>query len=357
MTKKLRLRAKANDISKSSTTSSQTKFVKQSVEDKKSQKKKKESKAIIIPAIEGNPYAEEVADLKKQTKYWENLVLQDEDEEVNKERNRVWDDIEEKSQQLCNKYAWAIPDDRSLSIISHFSPLVEIGAGQGYWSRLLQERGVDVLPYDKYVDDMTSLWSQVKTGDPSTLSKPSLKDRNLFLCYPDEQESMAATCLEHFQGEYIVHVGEMIFTGTLLAPPVAPFGRTSSADFQVSLAESFHCVLMARLSLTYPISSDCISVWKRTKYVKSRESSRPANPSTSEKVEKKSKSDVPPPAPTSSDISSAVEFMSVADLAKLREAALDLQYQEDEEGFWANIPPEEVLPVDRAAPQFSHLLK
>ena len=154
---------------------------------------------------------------------------------------------------------------------------------------------------------------------------------------------MAATCLEHFQGEYIVHVGEMIFTGTLLAPPVAPFGRTSSADFQVSLAESFHCVLMARLSLTYPISSDCISVWKRTKYVKSRESSRPANPSTSEKVEKKSKSDVPPPAPTSSDISSAVEFMSVADLAKLREAALDLQYQEDEEGFWA--PLSAFLPV------------
>ena len=49
--------------------------------------------------------------------------------------------------------------------------------------------------------------------------------------------------------------------------PVRPFGRTSSAEFQVSLMESFHCILIANLSLNYPHSKDSISVWKRTSFI------------------------------------------------------------------------------------------
>jgi len=31
---------------------------------------------------------------------------------------------------LCLKYSWAVPDQRALSILAKFSPLVEIGAGK-----------------------------------------------------------------------------------------------------------------------------------------------------------------------------------------------------------------------------------
>jgi hypothetical protein len=36
---------------------------------------------------------------------------------------------------------------------------------------------------------------------------------------------------------------------------------------QVKLAQQFHCVLTAQLLHTYPNSSDCVSVWKRTNFI------------------------------------------------------------------------------------------
>ncbi|TMW68391.1 hypothetical protein Poli38472_005859 [Pythium oligandrum] len=54
---------------------------------------------------------------------------------------------------VAMKYAWAIPDERALRIIKHFGPIVEMGAGTGYWGRLLQLRGVDIICYDLHVAD------------------------------------------------------------------------------------------------------------------------------------------------------------------------------------------------------------
>ena len=54
---------------------------------------------------------------------------------------------------------------------------------------------------------------QVVQGDAKFLKKKICKDRNLFLCYPDEGESVGMQCLENFRGEYIIHVGELMVTG------------------------------------------------------------------------------------------------------------------------------------------------
>jgi hypothetical protein len=183
---------------------------------------------------------------------------------------------------------------------------------------------------------------------------------------------MAAQCLEHYSGEIVLHVGEMVFTGTAMGAPVAPFGRTSSADFQVSLAENFHCLLMAKLSETYPLSKDCVSVWKRTKLVSGRDhqslvtdetNQAPANNKKNVKGDeeggnkkKKAKKSEDKKAPSSSSDSGGVEFISLSDLNALREAALDMQYNEENESKWASIPEDEQLPIDRAAPCLQHLL-
>lgn len=312
-------------------------------------------------------YHDEVASLKASVPLWDDLLQ----ENIEGGRGQVWDDIQSRSQRLTEKFAWAIPDSRALKILSHFSPLVEIGAGKGYWARLLQDRGVDILPYDKLTYNSDHQWTKVKNGGPEVLVKSSIAERNLLLCYPDEQESIASICLENFQGEYIIHVGEMIWTGTVMGVPVAPFGRTSSADFQVSLAESFHCILQAKLSLTYPINKDCISVWKRTRFVRGRDHQTVANTEETSDVplitfgtkkgegkedkknKKKSKKEE---ANASSPEGDGVEFINMNDLAALREAALDQQYAEDRDSTWACIPVEEMLPVDRAASCIQHLL-
>ena len=250
--------------------------------------------------------------------------------------------------------------------MNQYELLLIIKLGKGYWARLLQEKGIDIVVYDKYVPLLSKCWTKVEKGGPESLFMESNKHRNLFLCYPDEQESQAIVCLENFKGEYIIHVGELMTTGTLGGGGQAPYGRTSSSEFQVTLCQSFHCLLVCNLEISLPFGKDCISVWKRTQYVQSRDFERNIN--------EKSKND------------ESVEFMSAEDIAillnqtptkiitkkekkskttvkksnetieEMREYALDVQYLENDDKKWANIPFDEILPIDRACSSLKFLL-
>ena len=104
------------------------------------------------------------------------------------------------------------------------------------------------------------------------------RKRTLFLCYPDEAltatetetkdghretepHSMANECLEHYRGDTVVHVGELF--GETVTMDAAPWGRSSSPQFQEQLARDYHCVLKAKLP-NWLHARDTISVWKRT---------------------------------------------------------------------------------------------
>lgn len=143
--------------------------------------------------------------------------------------------------------------------MKQFGPIIEIGAGNGYWARMLQMRDVDIIAFDLHA---TSVWFPVQEGTPEILSEH--KDRTLFLCYPDDfeesEDSMALSCLQAYTGTYIIHVGEML--GQTLCLP-DPWGRTSAPDFQVHLATVFHKILQVPLPAWHS-SLDTLTVWKRT---------------------------------------------------------------------------------------------
>ena len=89
------------------------------------------------------------------------------------ERGDLFEIEDEEAQEI---YAWAIPDERALRICEAFSPIVEIGAGAGYWARLLRDRGVDVAAYDKSVGDEARAagvearpWTEVRRGGAEAL--------------------------------------------------------------------------------------------------------------------------------------------------------------------------------------------
>jgi hypothetical protein len=50
--------------------------------------------------------------------------------------------------RLVAKYAWAIPNEEALETIAKYGPIVEIGAGNGYWAFLLRSMGVEVKAFD-----------------------------------------------------------------------------------------------------------------------------------------------------------------------------------------------------------------
>lgn len=254
-----------------------------------------------------NPYLAKIRKLKATIPEWDDEFFTS-DEET---RGSNWVRLEVVGQRLLERYAWAIPDARALKILQHYTPLIEIGAGRGYWSRLLSDMDVDIVAFDRTVYDRR--WFDVQRGGPEVLSRSVADGRSLFLCYPDESNNLGLKCLRRYRGEVIVHVGELVTTGTLSGYPQAPFGRTTSSEFTVELLESFHCVLSASIP-RFPFSKDCITVWKRTRFVEGRRDEQRH----------------PPPPP--------------------RNAGLD-------GNWWVSIPADEQLPEERAAPCVQHLLQ
>lgn len=50
--------------------------------------------------------------------------------------------------RLVARYSWAIPNAAALRALAAAAPLIEIGAGNGYWAYLLRQLGVDILAFD-----------------------------------------------------------------------------------------------------------------------------------------------------------------------------------------------------------------
>ena len=240
-----------------------------------------------------------------------------------------WVRIRVLGKPLLEKYSWAIPDRRSLKILSSFSPLIEIGAGKGYWASLLRDKDVDIVAFDNDKDNKDT-FTTVALGNEKILKNKSYKNRNLFLCYPDENYELAIKCLENFDGEHIIHVGELIYGEKTKSSSQSPWGRSSSSIFQVLLMEEFHCILMADLTLRFPFTSDTISVWKRTSWIEGLADSDAEN-----------------------DVNDDDHDDDDDDNDDNNE---DDNIDENDDHLWAAIEKDEVLPVDRAIQSLSYLL-
>lgn len=94
--------------------------------------KDKKRKRVFDDVVSENDYFNEIWQLKQTIPDWNNLFDSSIDEQS---RLQQWIRLRVLGQPLVEKFAWAIPDNRSLRIIAEFSPIVEIGAGKGYWAR------------------------------------------------------------------------------------------------------------------------------------------------------------------------------------------------------------------------------
>jgi|SaaInl74LU_5_DNA_1037368.scaffolds.fasta_scaffold10450_2 hypothetical protein len=265
------------------------------------------------------------------------------------QRAEIWEDQADLGEKLVDSCAWATPDPRLLPVFKHFGPIVEVGCGaNAYWAKWMHNEGsVDVVAFDVSLNEGGKISGSKKTkksdtsnktqnkkkkglvireGGPEMLSEdPDINDRTLFLCYPDEDImpsqadeseeedsrplSMAAACLEHYTGDTIIHVGEL-FCDTLSVDQ-APWGRSSANEFQERLGCEYHCILKMKLENNWLHVRDTLSVWKRSE-------------------------------------SCCMVFQGSDE---------DEEDEGEEEVEYKYIPPEEMLPVDAAAPCVAHLLK
>ncbi|CAM9433845.1 unnamed protein product [Hapterophycus canaliculatus] len=285
-------------------------------------KKRKTATGAAAPPLESrstdtSPARVELLDkFKKLRKSWPKEMARLLDPSLPDERrSELWEMMCLGGDELRQRFSWAIPDERALRIMKHFGPIVEVGSGQGYWAMLLRARGVDINAYDKAAgkpdadtvesksaeakatkgekgsklkgtdvgegrrsksgafdeaegegEERPSFWIEVKEGGPEVLEEPCNEGRSLFLCYPDdfegETESLGLRCLHSFEGDVVLHVGELFGDSVSMTPGQSPWGRTTSQDCQEELASKFHCILKVPLP-SWPHSRDTLTVWKR----------------------------------------------------------------------------------------------
>lgn len=175
---------------------------------------------------------------------------------------RVW---------ACHVYSYSVPNEAALSTLARFAPLVEIGAGTGYWAALLKNRGVDIRAYDcdpplptDAGDDVVMgsvggseganeyhgccrAWTTVERGGPKVMARHP--DAALLLCYPPPGSPMALDALRAFRGHTVCLIGEW-------------HGDTGTVDFERALARDF-ALLEAVPLPNWGDSAARLTVWRR----------------------------------------------------------------------------------------------
>lgn len=141
---------------------------------------------------------------------------------------------------LVTRFAFAVPVEEALDVIRLAAPdgLVEIGAGTGYWARLLSERGVVVSAFDPApAGSSENQWfaNSVAWFDVQRMDHTVVDDfgrSTLLLVWPTLDEEWAADAIGRFAaagGQTVVHVGE------------PSGGRTGDDAFHALLGETDRC--------------------------------------------------------------------------------------------------------------------
>lgn len=209
----------------------------------------------------------------------------------------------------CHLMAYAVPSDAALAAIVGLQlPVVECGAGTGYWAKLLRARGVVVAAYDiapsktaaelaiararasahgletagcesvlvgnEYhaeIPAFTTVWQGGAEAACNALAQPDGQAASgaatatsasgfdpsraaLFLCFPPPVSRMASDCLRAYRGSVFLYVGEWQ-------------GETGTPKFEKSLCKDW--LLCRRLPLpNWGSTSYTLTIWLRKSSVR-----------------------------------------------------------------------------------------
>lgn len=110
-------------------------------------------------------------------------------------------------EQTVKSYSYAVPDEGAIDLLARYGPFVEIGAGSGYWAKLLRDVHVDIVAYD--IASHEQPWTEVLYGNE--LMALLHADRTLFLCWPPLEDNMALRAVKIHAlggGNRLAYIGE-----------------------------------------------------------------------------------------------------------------------------------------------------
>jgi hypothetical protein len=168
-------------------------------------------------------------------------------------------ELEERRRELASLFSWGVPNERALEVLAAHAPLVECGAGMGYWSALLRARAVDVAAYDAappgaetnaYHALPRGPWTAIEREDSMHAARRH-GDRTLVLCWPPFDDDRASyAVLRAYRGDTLVYIGER------------GEGATGSVRFHRELALNWSLEEEVRLP-NWPRLRDTLVVYRR----------------------------------------------------------------------------------------------
>jgi len=168
-------------------------------------------------------------------------------------------ELEERRRELASLFSWGVPNERALEVLAAHAPLVECGAGMGYWSALLRARAVDVAAYDAappgaetnaYHAFPRGPWTAIEREDSMHAARRH-GDRTLVLCWPPFDDDRASyAVLRAYRGDTLVYIGER------------GEGATGSVRFHRELALNWSVEEEVRLP-NWPRLRDTLAVYRR----------------------------------------------------------------------------------------------
>lgn len=121
-------------------------------------------------------------------------------------------DLDGRRRELASRFSWAIPTEAALGLIGDHGPLLEVGAGTGYWAALMHDRGIDVRPTDAEPAGSTyhrdgQVWTEV-TRSTAVNAVHEWPDRTLLLCWPPPDDDTAGyAAVRAYTGDTVVYIG------------------------------------------------------------------------------------------------------------------------------------------------------
>lgn len=174
------------------------------------------------------------------------------------ERSILFGEAHDVREELVTQYAWAVPNEAAISKIVGLGPVVEIGAGTGYWASLIAQAGGDILAFDLHPPETSPNayrhrreYYPVQPGGSEKAQEHA--DRVLFLCWPPWDDPMGFCTLTAYRkagGQRVVYVGEDMH------------GCTGDDDFHRLLRKGYEEVEYCGIPNWYGIH-DALSVWLR----------------------------------------------------------------------------------------------
>lgn len=118
------------------------------------------------------------------------------------------DDIFAIRWHFVSRYSYALPTREAINWMAGVGPILEVGAGKGFWAACVAAAGGDIVAFEPdYFSDSHFKTVRAMAGEVEA----EHADRILFLCWPPYDNPMAADSLRAYLaagGERLIYIGE-----------------------------------------------------------------------------------------------------------------------------------------------------